>query len=177
MGRATLGSRHPASGVTGAALLSVARVTTSDRPAGPSADQHRLAGQLRAIALRNASRSGHATAVRTRPFSCFPSTTNLISSAKSRGTSPNRASRTVTMSWCAVSQAVSRVASRAASRVLSVSSSPYFSKPGKKGSRNEWHCRLWRSSLRQGAAYDSVPQFAVVGRGAGAANAGPVADS
>ena len=33
--------------MTGAALLSVARVTTSDRPAGPSADQHRLAGRFR----------------------------------------------------------------------------------------------------------------------------------
>jgi len=55
-------------------------------------DQHWPPGQLRAIAPRNASRSGHEAAARTRRFSCFPSTTESISSATSHGTSPNRAS-------------------------------------------------------------------------------------
>ena len=59
--------------------------------------EYEASGQPRATALRNASRSGHAPADRTRPCSCFSSTTDSISSARSRGTSPNRASRNVTM--------------------------------------------------------------------------------
>ena len=74
------------------------------------------------------------------------------------------------MSWCIVSQAVSRAASRGSPFL--VSSSPYFSKPGKRFQEPMALPVVADFVEGQGAAYDSVPQFAVVGRGAGAANTG-----
>jgi len=62
--------------------------------------------QRRVIASRKASRSGHEPADRTRPRSCISSSIDSISSTRSRGTSPNRASRNATMLLRAVSRAV-----------------------------------------------------------------------
>ena len=82
--------------------------------------------QLRAIALRNASRSGQEAANRTRPFSCFSSSIDSISSTRSRGTSPNRASRNVTMCWLSCPLSVSRVFSITISSRNGTSSMTFF---------------------------------------------------